>query len=81
MVFLATPVILTVARMEVPSTKHRTTWARFAVSSLFILTSILDDLTNVKQTGQIEQAGFFNGYFLGTTGDSSLVDINLPWNT
>jgi len=37
-VFFATPVILTVARMELPSTKQRMTCDRRSVFSLFILT-------------------------------------------
>ncbi len=38
MVFLAAPVIRTVARMLLPSTRQPMIWARFSVDSLFILT-------------------------------------------
>jgi uncharacterized membrane protein len=37
-VFLAAPVIRTVARMLLPSTRQPMIWARFSVVSLFILT-------------------------------------------
>jgi hypothetical protein len=54
-VFLATPVIRTVARIELPSTRAEATRQRVSVSSRFILTIILDDLTNVKQKGNFEK--------------------------
>ena len=40
--FLAAPVIRTVARIEFPSTKHPMIRARSSVVSLFILTIMLD---------------------------------------
>lgn len=41
MVFFETPVIRTVELMELPSSRHRTSWARRSVSILFILTLLL----------------------------------------
>jgi hypothetical protein len=41
-VFLAAPVIRTVARMLLPSTRQPMIWARFSVVSLFILTILLE---------------------------------------
>ena len=46
--FLATPVIRTVARIELPSTRQRTTAVLLAVESVFILTIMLDRIGNVK---------------------------------
>jgi hypothetical protein len=48
-VFFATPVMRTVARIEFPSTKDPITAARFSVLSLFILTIMPDRLRIVKQ--------------------------------
>ncbi len=47
-VFLATPVIRTVERMELPSTNAAMTWTRRAVLSLFILTIMLEQTRKVK---------------------------------
>jgi hypothetical protein len=44
-VFFAAPVILTVARMLLPSTRQPMIWARFSVLSRFILTICLSDRT------------------------------------
>jgi hypothetical protein len=49
-VLMATPVNRLVERMERPSIRHRSTWARWAESSLFILTIMLD-LGAVVNTG------------------------------
>ncbi len=48
--FLATPVIRTVARMELPSTRQRTTAVLLAVESVFILTILLERIGIVKVT-------------------------------
>jgi len=45
---METPVMRTVARMEHPSTKARTTAQRFSVVSLFILTFMHERSSNVK---------------------------------
>src|ERR1019366_3570097 len=47
-VFLATPVRRTVARIELPSTRHLTTAVLWPVESLFILTIMLDRSGIVK---------------------------------
>ena len=52
--FRATPAIRAVARIELPSTRHRMTVTRSEVLSRFILDIMLDDLTEVKHFVQIE---------------------------
>jgi len=49
-VFLAAPVIRTVERIELPSTREPITAARFSVESLFILTIMPDRLRIVKSS-------------------------------
>jgi hypothetical protein len=49
-VFLATPVIRTVARMELPSTRQRTTAVLLAVESVFIL------IIRLEEQGEISSA-------------------------
>src|SRR4029077_882803 len=48
MVFFAAPVIRTVARMLLPSTRQPMTCARFSALSLFIMTIMLNRLRIVK---------------------------------
>lgn len=57
-VFLATPVIRTVARMLTPSTRHPTTWTRLAVVSLFIMTIMLDRSLKSQENG----SDFFSSF-------------------
>src|SRR5712671_6189703 len=56
-VFLATPVSRTVPRIDTPSTKHRTTAARFSGLSLFILTVMLERSRNVKTVASVSKRG------------------------
>ena len=49
MVFLLTPVMRTVERIEHPSTRAETTATCLAVLSLFILTIMLDRVGNVNK--------------------------------
>ena len=53
MVFLAAPVIRTVERMLLPSTRQPMIWARFSVLSLFIVTILLE-----LSDGKTAQASF-----------------------
>jgi hypothetical protein len=46
---LAAPVIRTVARIELPSTKAPMTWALRSVDILFILTIMLESSSGVKR--------------------------------
>lgn len=46
-VFFATPVIRTVPRIELPSTKHRTTAARFSVLRTFAILTIIRDRSGI----------------------------------
>ena len=50
--FLAAPVIRTVARIEFPSTKHPMIRARSSVVSLFILTIMLDPSDGITSRGR-----------------------------
>ena len=63
-VFLATPVMRTVARIELPSTNAETTWICLALSSLFILNYYYIG----QALGQVE-----NGPFVSTEEQNSAV--------
>jgi hypothetical protein len=54
-VFLAAPMIRTVARIDMPSTRHPMICPRRSVLSLFILTVMLDRSRTVKGTRKNER--------------------------
>jgi hypothetical protein len=53
MVFFATPVTRTVARMLMPSTRQEMTWPRRSVLNLFILTIMLEGSVRVNSDPEV----------------------------